>query len=391
MEWKREQQEEIIHFTQELVRIPGFSGEERETAAAVAQKMERLGYDQVEQDEWGNIIGTIHGTSPGPTLLFDGHTDVVPIRMPDLWDYDPYGGEIADGKIWGRGTADMKGGLAAMVCAAAFVDRRDIAGTILVTASIAEELLIGRALGKILEGRQADAVMLGEPTNLRLAVAEVGRTTVEMTSRGMVAHSSRPELGDNAVYRAMDACERIRNMPRRKDALLGTEVIELVEIKSRPSPGYGSVPDHCWVLWECRLHPGETQESFLKRFRAALKDFDGAEKVAFEIGTIGIDCYTGERLEYKDFLGAWISRPEEPFRKLVEDAIVQTGIELIPWVIPGCCNANVSYGEMGIPSLIFGPGLIEHVHKPNEHIEINELLLSAKVYSRIIELNGQYE
>ena len=119
MEWKREQQEEIIHFTQELVRIPGFSGEERETAAAVAQKMERLGYDQVEQDKWGNIIGTIHGTSPGPTLLFDGHTDVVPIRMPDLWDYDPYGGEIADGKIWGRGTADMKGGLAAMVCAAA--------------------------------------------------------------------------------------------------------------------------------------------------------------------------------------------------------------------------------------------------------------------------------
>ena len=93
----------------------------------------------------------------------------------------------------------MKGGLSASLCAAAFVDRADIAGTILVTATVAEELLIGRGLGKILEGRKVDAVITCEPTGVnQLAVAGVGRTTVEMTARGLVDTAPSPTWGDNA-------------------------------------------------------------------------------------------------------------------------------------------------------------------------------------------------
>lgn len=391
MELTNDRQEAIIRFTQELVRCPGFSGDEAETAAAVARQMKELGYDQVEVDRWGNVIGTIRGASPGPTLVFDGHMDVVPIGLPELWEHEPYGGEISDGKIWGRGTADMKGGLAACLCAAAFVDRANIAGTILVTGTVAEELMIGRGLAKILEARKVDAVITCEPTGVnQLAVGGVGRTTVEMTVRGMVAHSSQPQLGDNAVYRAMDASERIRRMPRRKDPLFGTDVIELVEIKSKPSPGNGCVPDTCWVLWECRLFPGETQESFLNRFRTALEDFDGVEKVTLKIGRIVVDCYTGERLEYEDFLDAWAAPPEEPFRKLVEQALIQIGVKADPIIFRGCTNANVSAGVMGIPSLIYGPGNLALAHKPDEHLDIEELLLSARAYARMIELTGQY-
>jgi len=391
VEWTKDRQEELIRFTQELVRYPGFSGEERETAAAVARQMKKLGYDKVEVDRWGNVIGTIRGVKPGPTIVFDGHMDVVPIRMPELWEHEPYGGEISDGKIWGRGTVDMKGGLAASLCAAAFVDRDNIAGTILVTGTVAEELLIGRGLGKILEERKVDAVMTCEPSGVNhLAVAGVGRTTVEMTIRGLVAHSSQPHLGDNAVYRAMDASERIRKMPRRKDPLFGTDVIELVEIKSKPSPGNGCVPEFCWVLWECRLLPGETQETFLTRFHTALKNVDGVEKVTLKIGHVAIDCYTGERLEYEDFLNAWATPPEEPFRKLAEQALLQTGIKVDPIIFRGCTNVNISAGAMGIPSLIYGPGNLDLAHKPNEHLDIEELLLSAKAYGRMIELTGQY-
>ena len=153
MEWTKDRQEELIRFTQELVRCPGASGDEAKTAAAVARQMEKLGYDKVETDAWGNVIGTIRGARPGPTFVFDGHMDVVPVGRPELWDHEPYGGEISDGKIWGRGTADMKGGLAASLCAAAFVDRANISGTILVTATVAEELMIGRGLEKILDKR----------------------------------------------------------------------------------------------------------------------------------------------------------------------------------------------------------------------------------------------
>ncbi|MCC6146539.1 MAG: M20/M25/M40 family metallo-hydrolase [Anaerolineaceae bacterium] len=391
MKLNREREEEVIRFTQEMVRCPGFSGDESATAAVVARQMKKLGFDTVEVDRWGSVIGVRRGARPGPTFVFDGHMDVVPIHMPELWRCEPYGAEIADGKIWGIGTSDMKSGLAACLCAAAFVDRAEIAGTIVVTATVAEELMIGRGLGKILEGRKVDAVMTCEPTRAkRLAVAGVGRTTVEMSVHGLVAHSSQPHLGDNAVYRAMDASERIRKMPRRQDAFFGTDVIELVEIKSRPSPGNGSVPDHCWVLWECRLFPGETRETFLNRFHAAIKGFHGAEKVNLKIGRIVIDCYTGERLDCEDFLKAWTTPPEEPFRKLVEQALLQTGIQAEPVIFRGCTNANISAGEMGIPSLVYGPGNLDLAHKPNEHVEIEELLLSVKAYGRMIELMDQY-
>ena len=391
MELTADRQDEILRFTRELVRCPGSSGKEAETAAAVARQMKKLEYDKVEVDQWGNVIGSIHGATPGPTIVFDGHMDVVPIHRPELWEHEPYGGEVSEGKIWGRGSVDMKGGLAASLCAAGFVDRADIAGTILVTGTVAEELLIGRGLGKVLEGRSVDAVITCEPTGLnQLAVAGVGRTTVEMTARGLIAHSSQPHLGDNAIYRATDACERIRKMPRRTDPVFGTEVIELVEIKSKPSPGNGSVPDFCWVLWECRLFPQETPETFLNRFRWALKDFRGAEKVTLGIGRITVDCYTGARLDHEDFLQAWTTPPGEPFRQLVEHALIQTGIDAEPIVFRGCTNANVSAGAMGIPSLIYGPGNLALAHKPNEHLDIEELMLSARAYGRMMELTGQF-
>jgi putative selenium metabolism hydrolase len=386
-----DQQEETLRFTQELIRCPGFSGDEAQAAAAVARQMKKLEYDKVEIDRWGNVIGTIHGAKPGPTIVFDGHLDVVPVHMPELWEHAPYGGEIFDGKIWGRGSVDMKGGLSASLCAAAFVDRADIAGTVMVTGTVAEELLIGRGLGKILEGRKVDAVITCEPTGMnQLAVAGVGRATVEMAAHGLVAHSSRPHLGDNAIYRAMDASERIRKMPRRTNPLFGTDVIELVEIKSKPSPGNGCVPDHCWALWECRLLPEETQQTFLERFRTALTEFDGAEKVDLGIGRIAVDCYTGERLDYEDFLVAWATPPDEPFRKLVEQALIQTGIKADPVVFRACTNANISAGALGIPSLVYGPGDLALAHKPNERLGIDELLLSARCYGRMIELMSRY-
>jgi putative selenium metabolism hydrolase len=392
MEWNRERQEEIIRFTQELIRCPGCSGDEAAAASAAIQQMKKLGYDQVEVDRWGNVIGTLRGDKPGPTIVFDGHLDVVPILMAELWEHEPYGAEISQGRIWGRGSADMKGGLAASLCAAAFVDRADIAGTILVTGTVAEELLIGRGLGKILEERKADAVITCEPTgSQQLAVAGVGRTTVEMTTRGLVAHSSQPHMGDNAIYRAMEAIGRIRKMPHRTNPLFGEDVIELVEIKSRPSPGNGCVPDHCWSLWECRLLPGETKETFLARFRAALEDLVPQTKVALEIGRIAVDCYTGEHLEYEDFLDAWATPPAHPFRKMAEQALIQAGIKADPITFRGCTNANISAGSMGIPSLIYGPGSLALAHKPNEYLAIEELLLCARVYGRMVELTSQYE
>ncbi len=375
-----EQKDEIINFTSELVKLPGESGDESKTAERVIRKMKSLSYDEVSVDEYGNVLGILKGDQPGRTIVFDGHMDVVPIREPELWEHTPFGGEIAQGKIWGRGTADMKGALAAMICAPAYLKRSEFAGTILVSASVAEEILIGAAFSKILDRNDVDAVVIGEPTGLKLGIAEKGRAGIEIISHGTVAHSSRPDLGDNAVYRMMEAVEKIRTLPRRTDPVLGEEVIELVEISSLPSPGNGSIPGECKSFWECRLLQGETKESFLGRWK---KGLSGIEKVELKIAQINLESYTGVNMSMEDFLPGWITDNNQRFTALVKKSIGECDRDLALYAAPYGCNALVSAGVRNIPTVILGPGDISLAHKPNEFIKIEELLKCAEIYGTI--------
>jgi len=390
MKLGRTQQEEVLAFAQQLIRVPGTSGDEEQVASLVNQKMRALGYDQVHVDSYGSVIGVVECSRPGPMLLFDGHTDVVPIREPDQWHCDPYGGVVTDGKLMGRGAADMKGSLAAMIYAASYIDRAATAGTIIVSASVAEELMPGRALEKVLDAFPADAVVIGEPTDLRLGFVEKGRCTIGMNAMGKVAHSSRPELGENAIYYAVNAIDRIKSIPLRSDTELGSEVIELVEIRSSPSPGNGSVPDQCWGLWECRIMPGESEQALLERFSNCQKDTEWEQKIRFTIETIDVACYTGEHLVGKDFLPGWKGDPDSGIYRQMEAAIEKCGIPLIHWPIPYGCNALASCGLRGLPTVVFGPGDVACAHRPNEYLEIRDLWRATEVFGLAMELNGAF-
>jgi putative selenium metabolism hydrolase len=390
MKLNQTQQEEILAFTQQLVRAPGHSGDEEQTALLIEKKMKTLGYDKVHVDPYGSVVGVIEGSQPGPTLLFDGHTDVVPIHEPELWHCDPYGGEVTDGKLMGRGSADMKGPVAAMIHAAAYIDRSALAGTIIVSASVAEEMIPGRALEKVLDKFPADAVVITEPTKLQLGFIEKGRCTVGMTVTGQIAHSSSPELGMNAIYIAVKAIERIKDIPIRSDPLLGNEIRELVEIRSEPSPGNGRVPDYCWGLWECRILPGETEQILLDKFISSQKGTDWEKRVSFQIETIDVACYTGEHLVGKDFLPAWKGDKESALYRQMEAAIEKSGIPVKYWPVYYGCNAFASRGLKGLPTVIFGPGDVALAHRPNEFIEIRDLLKATEIFGYIMELNGKY-
>jgi len=376
-----EQKNEIISFCAELVRNSGDSGNEGDTAKCVRRKMEELGYDEVLVDEYGSILGILKGSTPGPTLLLDGHMDVVPLGNQNEWEYEPYGAEIREGRIWGRGTTDMKGALAALVCAPSYLKRTEVRGIILVSASVAEEILIGTALDHILSKFPVDAVIIGEPTGLKLGRAEKGRSSIEMICQGTVAHSSRPELGDNAVYRMMGAIERIRALPRRSHPLLGEEVIELVEISSLPSPGNGSIPGTCRALWECRLLHGETKEGFIERWKAAL---EGIDRTEIRIANYELTSYTGRIMRMEDFLPGWLSEEiDDGFTALVGEAIRESGRAVELYAAPFGCNALVSASRRKIPTVILGPGDIALAHKPNENIVIDDLLAAAGIYGTI--------
>jgi len=376
-----EQKEEVIAFAAELIRLSGVSGKEEAAAVCVRRKMEALGYDEVHTDGYGSVIAVLKGELPGKTLLFDGHLDVVAPGDHGAWSHDPFGGEITEGRIWGRGAADMKGALAAMICAPAYLNRSELKGTIIVSASVAEELLIGVALNHILESFPADAVVIGEPTGLKIGRAEKGRAGVEVICHGTPAHSSRPELGDNAVYRMMEAAQRIRELPRKSHPQLGVEVIELVEIGSLPVPGNGSVPPYCRTLWECRLLPGETREEFLGRWESAL---EGVGRTEIRIAGYSLSSYKGPEMRLDDFLPGWETEfPETGFTASVTDAVRKCGRTGEHYAVPYGCNALISAGLKNIPTVILGPGDISLAHKPDEYITIEDLLAAAEIYGQI--------
>ena len=140
-----------------------------------------------------------HGGRPGPTLLLDGHCDTVGIAPGVPWMHDPFGGEIEDGFIYGRGAADMKGALAAMIHAAAGVDRSKLRGRVVVTATVMEENLEGAALKAVMDALRPDFVVIGEATELRLEPRRPrpGRNPPE--TLGRPAHSSTPQWGATPV------------------------------------------------------------------------------------------------------------------------------------------------------------------------------------------------
>ncbi len=364
-----------------LVQIPSLAGQEAAIAAFVAEQMRALGFDAVTTDTYGSVIGVRHGHAPGPTLLFDGHMDVVPITEPEQWTHAPFGGEVAGGKLWGRGAADTKGSLAAMILATARLSREAFSGRVLVAASVGEENLTGAALGHVLDLFPADVVVTGEPTALRLGVAQKGRATLLLHAAGRAAHTSRPELGDNAVYKMIEAIQRLRAVPLPGDPDLGPGVLELTEMVSDPLPGNAMVPSGCRARFIARTMPGETEAAVLDRLRGALTGLSG---VSVEVETARQTCYTGKILEMRDFLPGWRAQPADPWQAAILAALTEAGLPAGTWAAPCGTNASESAGRRGIPSFIYGPGSLTQAHVVDEWVAVDELLAAEQGYAAIV-------
>ena len=350
----------VVELCRDLVRIPSPSGEEGRIAAFVAETMEEIGL-RVEVDRFGSVLGRRDGSRPGPTLLLDAHLDTVPVTDSAAWSHDPFGGEVSGGKLLGLGAADTKGSLASMLCAAEALD--GFAGTLLVSASVGEEDLTTAALGRILDRCPADLVLVGEPTSLRLGVAQKGRAGLVVEAVGRSAHSSRPELGENAVYRMMEAVARIRALPLPTDPELGRGVCELIEIRSEPDPSPGMVPCRCVARFALRLLPPETAAGALERVAGAVA---GVEGVSVNLARLSRRCATGEVLEMEEAIPGWRNADVALEARLL--AALGTGRFAAPYTT----NASAAAAR-GIPTFLLGPGSIEAAHAVDESIDVGEL------------------
>lgn len=371
---------DLVLFTQSLVRAQSLSGDEEAAIDLIARQMSTLHFDDVYVDVNGSLIGLINGDHSGPTLLLDGHCDTVGIAPGATWLYDPYAATIDNDRIYGRGTSDMKGALAAMVFAAAAADRGKLHGRIAVSATVLEEVMEGGALRSIMERVSPDYVVVGEATGLRLAYGGRGRAEIHLESAGKPAHSSTPYLGVNAVHRMLEAIKAIEEMPLPSDRLLGEAIMVLTDIISDPYPGRSVIPSRCRVTYDRRVLPGETEDSVLQELHA----LPGMGEVTATIPHGEHETYTGEILSGPKFFPAWTIPKDHQLVQLALIGLRQAGINATLGAYQFCTNAAYSAGRGNVPTVGFGPSGEGQAHMVDEYIELHQLVTAARGYQGII-------
>lgn len=382
--------ERLVDLCRGMVRIPSLSGDEKKVADFIEQNMLNLGFDSVERDRYGNVTGRISMGSGGKRILFEGHMDHVDVSDPSKWTHDPYGAEVVDGRIYGRGTTDMKGNLAAAIVAAATLKAEggNLAGEIIVSGSVFEEYFEGVAAEAIGERWKPDCVIIGEPSSLTLKRGQRGRGEIVLEAFGKPAHSSSPEVGLNAVKQLLPVLARIeRDFEPETHPVLGEGILELTDIISSPYPGASVLPELCRVTYDRRLLVNETEESVLAPLekiigeeRSANADLDARVRFAEAEET----CYTGTKIGARRFAPGWLFPEDHWFVKAAAEGLKDAGIHAPISHYAFCTNGSYYAGKAGIPTIGFGGSQESLAHVIDEYIEIEQLEKACRGYIGII-------
>ena len=304
------------------------------------------------------------------TILFEVHQDTVPV---DGMTINPFGGEVRDGRLYGRGACDVKGGLAAMLAAfARLVRERPSAAANVILACAVDEEHTFLGVQRLAEDVKADMAVVAEPTRLKIVHAHKGVVRWHITTPGRSCHSSRPEQGINAIYRMgklLNEIERYAVMVRRsrRDMLLGTPTLSVGRIEGGLS--VNTVPDLCRIEVDRRLLPGEDPNEAVREAHEFLTQADTGVPFAFSVPWLNCPalppCPSSELMKR---LGAAI------------DSVV--GVHELEAVPYGTDASSLALA--GIPSVVFGPGDIAQAHTADEWIELQQVEQAAEILFRFV-------
>jgi putative selenium metabolism hydrolase len=367
-----------VSLTQALIRIDALSGDEGRVADLVEEAMGRLGYREIRRDELGNVAGLVGPPGERTALLLDAHMDVVPAL--GAWSTPPFGGEIRQGRLYGRGAADMKGALGAAICGVADAARTGrLDRQVAVTASVLEETIEGLALGRLLERLRPEFVVICEPSSLTIKHGQRGRIEILLDVRGIPAHAAFPERARNPILLAGEALAAIAAMPLPADQSLGRAIMVPTDITSSPYPSISSIPPAVTIRFDRRTIVEEDCEPILGALRRRLAEIDpGAFEVKVCAGTVR--TYTGVTLTSPRYLGAWLFDRDMPLAQAAAASLAELGRKVEYGVYSFCTNGSESAGRQGIPTIGLGPGAEADAHTPDESIALDELTAAAAVY-----------
>ncbi len=371
-----------VELTQRLVQTPGLSGAEGEVADRVEDAMNALGFRSVSRDALGNVVGFVGPQAETTALLFDAHMDVVPVAGE--WRMDPFGGEIVDGRLYGRGSTDMKGGLAAAICGAAAAAKSGrLSGQVAVSATVLEETLECAALGAVVEDVRPELVVICEPSNLTIKLGQKGRAEILLTVEGIPAHAAFPTRGKNPILLAAKGLDALEKMELPKDPFIGEAILVATDIISDPYPSISLIPPQVTVRFDRRTLPGETEESILNQILNTLKSIDD-HAFSLAVTRDRVQAYTGKVIEAPRLFAAWKVEKDIPLVKAAAAGVIAAGLEPVFGFWGFCTNGSETAGKRKIPTIGLGPGAEDGAHIADESISVAELKKAKIAYEHLI-------
>lgn len=372
---------DVVALTQAMVRIPSLSGKEGEMAALMAATMREAGFSSVTTDGNGSVLGLIGPAEADVALLFDGHMDVVPVAGD--WRFDPFGAEIRDGRLYGRGSTDMKGGIAAAICGVAEAARDGLKRRVAVSASVLEEVIEGHALASVLDVCSPQAVVICEPSKLQIKAGQKGRVELLLTFHGKPAHAATPHIGVNPLHAAARALSALESLPLPSDEVLGKALLVPTDIVSHPYPSISMIPISTTIRFDRRTVSGERLEDVLAQIRAHLASH-GLSDFTLQVSEDPVATYTGQHATPARWLPGWRCDTEAELLQAASAAVAASGREpkVGSWAF--CTNGSESAGRRGIPTIGLGPGNEEDAHTIDESIALEQLEGARDVYRNLV-------
>lgn len=370
--------EEVVEVCRALVRAASENppGDEREVAAVSQRLLGDLGLSSELVEPTPNRVSTISSWGEGDrTLLFNGHYDVVPVPDAPDWPHPPFGGDVVDGKLYGRGSTDMKAGIAACLAAVGTLQRAGLRpnGKLLMHLVADEEALGTHGSRYLVEHGYCDGVteaLVGEPTDMHIVPAERGAVWLRILTQGASAHGSTPRLGRNAIEHMSKVIEAIGGMRFRKlHEILGAPTVNIGTI--RGGSKVNMVPDRCEIEIDRRTIPGETIEEITAEFEQALAAAKEAEPELQARVVVDDAAEPSETPEGTTLVG------------LIDEARTAFGIDGSEVGYSGATDARFLINQGGIPSVVFGPGQPMRAHTTGEYVDVTQLVEATKAYAMI--------
>ncbi|MEM7349139.1 MAG: M20/M25/M40 family metallo-hydrolase [Chloroflexota bacterium] len=381
----KSQEAAMIDFTQNIVRIPSLSGQEADVASVITQEMQELGYDAVWTDDVGNVIGKITG-GDGPTILLNGHMDIVDPGPSDAWSYPPFSAQIVDDELWGRGSVDMKGPVASMIYAVSLFKRLSLKprGDVFMTVPVMEEVG-GIGTKHLVTHLQANAAICGEPSNNTIKRGHRGRIELNLKFPGNSVHASMPHLAHNPHYDVAAFLAQLPTLVMAQDPILGASTVaptlyQTDQESANVTPGEISLT----LDWRNIAH--ETADDIITKIENQLVACLGdalAQQVIIGVARRDMTTYTGLTDEHPLVFPSYLLADDDP--QVIAALVTLAKVSGRPEV-PGIWDFATDGGHLmanNIPTIGFGPGDDQLPHTSQERISLTQMKEALVSYTAL--------